>query len=153
MTDSVWGKPQGAWADDVDEQEQSGNLAAPTVPMGKEDAFPSLAAAAKEPAGKKKKAKAVPLGAFLGGSASAAARSAVDEKSILLSLPKGSSGLPKEERESGGLGGAFRDYGGDRGGGSRIWLRVPGCSFRPRRGWLARGSRSSRPGQHQPELA
>ena len=106
MTDSVWGKPQGAWADDVDEQEQSGNLAAPTVPMGKEDAFPSLAAAAKEPAGKKKKAKAVPLGAFLGGSASAAARSAVDEKSILLSLPKGSSGLPKEERESGGLGGA-----------------------------------------------
>ncbi len=120
MTDSVWGKPGGAWADDVDEQEHAGTLAAPPLAL-KEEAFPSLAAAVKEVPSKKKaqKGKPVPLGAFLGGGA--ANRAPVDDKSILLSLPKGSSGLPREERESGGLGGAFRDYGGDRGGGSQIW--------------------------------
>lgn len=120
MTDSVWGKPAGgAWADDVDEQEQKGTLAAPAPLSFKEDkAFPSLAAAVKEPAGKKKvRAKPVPLGAFIAGGG--AARTAVDEKAILLSLPKGSSGAPREEGAPGGLGGAFKDYGGDRGGAHR----------------------------------
>lgn len=129
---SAWGVPvagaggSGAWADDVDEQEQHGNLPAapaPGAPLAlKEEAFPSLAAAAKEvPSKKKSKAKPLPLGAFLSASAKASAsgsRSALDDKAILLNLPKGSSGLPKEDREAGGggLGGAFKDYGGDRGG-------------------------------------
>jgi hypothetical protein len=115
--ESVWGKPAGqAWADDVDEQEHAGTLAAPTPLAMKEEAFPSLAVAAKEVPKKKGKAKPLPLGAFLGGPASN--RAAMDDKAILLNLPKGSSGAPREEREGGALGGAFRDYGGDRGGGA-----------------------------------
>jgi len=43
-------------------------------------------------------------------------RSAQSDKEILMNLPKGSSGLPREEREPGALGGAFKDYGGDRQG-------------------------------------
>ncbi|GBF92139.1 hypothetical protein Rsub_04486 [Raphidocelis subcapitata] len=112
--DSVWGKPApSAWADDVDEQEHAGTLAAPTPLALKEEAFPSLAVAAKEVPKKKTKAKPLPLGAFLSGPA--ANRAAQDDKAILLSLPKGSSGAPRDE--SAALGGAFRDYGGDRGGG------------------------------------
>ena len=124
-TMAAWGaapKPGGAWADDVDEQEQHGNL--PAAPLAlKEEAFPSLAAAVKEaPSKKKTKAKPLPLGAFLsaGAKSSGSARSALDDKAILMNLPKGSSGAPREDREgggSGGLGGAFKDYGGDRGGG------------------------------------
>ncbi|KIY92024.1 hypothetical protein MNEG_15938 [Monoraphidium neglectum] len=120
-TDSVWGKPGGAWADDVEEQEQSGTLAAPAVApykAFKEEAFPALSAA-KEAPKKKGKAKPVPLGAFLGGSAAASARTNLDDKAILLALPKSSTGAPREEGQGGGIGGAFREYGGDRGGARR----------------------------------
>jgi len=116
----VWGKPAGgAWADDVDEQEHAGTLAGPPLAL-KEEAFPSLSAAAKEAPKKKGKGKTLPLGAFLAGAERGGARAAADEKAILLNLPKASSGAPREEREGGGLGGAFRDYGGDRGGASYI---------------------------------
>lgn len=113
--DSVWGKPSGsAWADDVDEQEQSGNLAAP-VAFGKEEAFPSLSAAVKE-APKKKKAQKLSLNQFLSAGAGGGSR---EDAAILSALPKSSSGAPREERGAGGLGGAFKEYGGDRGGKQR----------------------------------
>lgn len=38
----------------------------------------------------------------------------LSDKEILMQLPKGSSGLPKEEGAK-GLGGGFKDYGGNRG--------------------------------------
>jgi len=46
----------------------------------------------------------------------------MSEKEILLSLPTGSRGKVEGEEEAGppGLGGAFREYGGDRGGGWRL---------------------------------
>lgn len=126
MADSVWGKPSGAWADAVDEQEEKHGAPAP-APFMKEEAFPSLSAAAKEQPSKKKagKAKPVSLGAFLGGSQ--ANRAPQDDKSILLNLPKASSGQPREERDSAALGGAFRDYGGDRGGGAFAYMCVCAC--------------------------
>lgn len=39
-----------------------------------------------------------------------------------MQLPKSSSGLPKEERDPKQLGGAFKDYGGNRQGGR--WLEL-----------------------------
>lgn len=103
----------------MDAQEESGTLAAPAFKPSaalKEEAFPSLAAAVKEGPKKKAKGKALPLGAFLAGGAAANSRANLDDKSILLALPKASSGAPREEG-GGGLGGAFKEYGGDRGGG------------------------------------
>ena len=128
---AAWGKPAGgAWADDVDEQEQKGTLAAPTLgaPLAlKEDNFPSLSAAKEAPSKKKAKAKPVALGAFLAaGPAGGAARANLDEKSILLSLPKGSSGAPREEAGAGGLGGAFKDYGGQRDGAWDVHMPLRG---------------------------
>jgi hypothetical protein len=86
-------------------------------PLVSEEAFPSLGEAIKEPAGKGKKAKKgtkLSLNEFSAFSAGRA-RQQPSDKEILLSLPKGSSGLPKEDRDSKGLGGGFKDYGGNRG--------------------------------------
>lgn len=44
----------------------------------------------------------------------ASRRAQPSDQEILMQLPKGSSGLPKEERDSKALGGGFKDYGGNR---------------------------------------
>eukprot|EP00775_Hariotina_reticulata_P005461 gene5461-5695_t len=108
---AAWGIRPGAsgtWAEEVDaEEERNGPL--------RQEAFPSLNEAAKSEKKPSKKAKPVKmgLGSFM---ATSVGRSAQSDKEILAHLPKGSSGLPKEEREPGALGGAFKDYGGDRQG-------------------------------------
>lgn len=95
-------------------------------PAVSEEAFPSLGEAVKQPPARGKKSKGVKmdLAAFQAGSR----RAPVSDKELLLQLPKGSSGLPKEERESGALGGAFREYGGNRDGEWQIfsssWLSM-----------------------------
>lgn len=80
-----------------------------------EEAFPSLGEVSKQPSGKGKKAKGTKMtlgdfGAFQAGGR----RQQLSDKEILMQLPKGSSGLPKEERNSKALGGGFKDYGGNR---------------------------------------
>ena len=118
---NAWGASTGAWADEVDDVEEqqttqaaAAAAAAAARPLD-DDAFPSLGAAATSKPKGKKKAQPVPLGAFLGGGA-AARRGPVSDKEILLALPKSSSGIGADEAGApGGLGGAFTQYGGDRG--------------------------------------
>jgi hypothetical protein len=108
---AAWGIRPGAsgtWAEEVDaEEERNGPL--------RDEAFPSLNEAAKSEKKPSKKTKPVKmnLGSFM---ATSVGRSSQSDKQILMNLPKGSSGLPREEREPGALGGAFKDYGGDRQG-------------------------------------
>jgi hypothetical protein len=115
--DSAWGIKPGSWAEDVEQEE------AKNGPLRDEEAFPTLGEAVKqEPKGAKTggKKKPVKMGLtdFLG--AQTARRTAINEKEILMALPKGSSGLPREDRDSKGLGGGFKDYGGNREGASRL---------------------------------
>ncbi len=106
-----------------EEEEQNGPL---------DQAFPTLGEAVKvvQKVGKKKtKGTTLSLnefmtapvqrpGVFAAGSAARGAVRATEEKSIMLSLPTGSRGkVEGEEQPSGGLGGAFSQYGGDRGRG------------------------------------
>lgn len=114
--DSAWGIKPGSWAEDVEQEE------AKNGPLRDEEAFPTLGeAVSKEPkaskAGGKKKPVKMGLTDFLGAQT---ARRTASDKEILMALPKGSSGLPKEERDSNALGGGFKDYGGNRGGASRL---------------------------------
>jgi hypothetical protein len=120
-TEPAWGvAPQAnAWADAVDEEEAQHGVAAP-LPLPEDD-FPSLGAAVKQgkDAGaktKKPKGQKMDLGVFLGGAARHAAPSRNNDNELLMALPKASSGLPREEG-GGRLGGAFKDYGGQRDGG------------------------------------
>ncbi|KXZ54883.1 hypothetical protein GPECTOR_4g955 [Gonium pectorale] len=91
--------------------------------------FPSLNESAKmpqQPKAKAKKGAKLNLGEFLAmptGSRGDFGDKSLQDKAILLSLPTAPRGGPREEgdgRPAGGLGGGFRDYGGDRGGGSRF---------------------------------
>eukprot|EP00882_Tetradesmus_deserticola_P004896 GHRQ01005159.1.p1 GENE.GHRQ01005159.1~~GHRQ01005159.1.p1 ORF type:complete len:166 (+),score=33.57 GHRQ01005159.1:133-630(+) len=112
--DSAWGIKPGSWAEDVEQEE------AKNGPLRDEEAFPTLGEAIKqEPkaakAGGKKKPVKMGLTDFLGAQT---ARRTASDKEILISLPKGSSGLPREDRDSKGLGGGFKDYGGNRDGGA-----------------------------------
>ena len=115
---NAWGASTGAWADEVDDVEEQQTTQAAAAAAARpldDDAFPSLGAAATSKPKSKKKAQPVPLGAFLGGGA-AARRGPVSDKEILLALPKSSSGIGADEGGApGGLGGAFTQYGGDRG--------------------------------------
>lgn len=122
-TEPAWGvAPQAnAWADAVDEEEAQHGVPPAPLPLPEDD-FPSLGAAVKQgkDAGaktKKPKGQKMDLGAFLGGGGRAAAPSRTNDNELLMALPKASSGLPREERGSGALGGAFKDYGGQRDGG------------------------------------
>ncbi|KAF5833755.1 hypothetical protein DUNSADRAFT_9822 [Dunaliella salina] len=116
-----------SWADDVDTAEQEGTIEAPPPDNA---AFPSLGEAAKQaPQGGKGKKKGMkmdmrtfmqqaPGPAPAAGRFVAPGRAPMSEKEILLSLPTGSRGRVEGEEEAGppgGMGGAFRDYGGDRG--------------------------------------
>eukprot|EP00879_Flechtneria_rotunda_P001240 GHRR01001387.1.p1 GENE.GHRR01001387.1~~GHRR01001387.1.p1 ORF type:complete len:544 (+),score=208.12 GHRR01001387.1:96-1727(+) len=110
---SAWGiKPGMAWAEEVEQEEASRG------PVD-EEAFPSLGEAIKasgqKTAGKKGKPVKMGLGEFF--SAPVGRRPPQSDKEILLQLPKGSSGLPREERDPNALGGGFKDYGGNREGG------------------------------------
>jgi hypothetical protein len=114
--DSAWGIKPGSWAEDVEQEE------AKNGPL-RDEAFPTLGEAVKQDpkavkTGGKKKPVKMGLTDFLG--AQTARRSAPSDKELLMALPKGSSGLPREDRESKGLGGGFKDYGGNRDGASRL---------------------------------
>ena len=112
MTDgpSAWGiRPGVAWAEEVDaEEERNGPLA------GDAEDFPTLGQAVNQP--KKPKEKKKPQKMALGSFISSVGRAAPSDLEILAQLPKGSSGLPREERDPNALGGGFREYGGDRQG-------------------------------------
>lgn len=83
-------------------------------PLVSEEAFPSLGESSKQPGGKQsKKGKGAKLSLSQFGAFQVGRRAQLSDKEILLQLPKGSSGLPKEERD-GALGGGFKDYGGNR---------------------------------------
>jgi hypothetical protein len=114
--DSAWGIKPGSWAEDVEQEE------AKNGPLRDEEAFPTLGEAVKqEPkaakGGGKKKPVKMGLTDFLGAQT---ARRTASDKEILMALPKGSSGLPREDRDSKGLGGGFKDYGGNRDGASHL---------------------------------
>lgn len=106
---NVWGVPAGGvpppkmdWADEMDKVEES----------PADEAFPTLGAAAKAPPPKKKeKAKPVKLGLqdFIKGSGPS-------EVELRMQLPTGSRGKVDGEESATGLGGAFKDYGGERRG-------------------------------------
>ncbi len=83
--------------------------------MVSEEAFPSLGEAVKEPKAKGKKAKGQKLSLSDFNAFPVGRSRQLSDKEILMQLPKGSSGLPKEERDSKALGGGFKDYGGNRG--------------------------------------
>eukprot|EP00798_Chlamydomonas_sp_ICE-L_P032786 gene32786-33851_t len=140
----AWGTPAATnWADDVDEAEEAGSLAAPLpTPANKytppsqvaqvpENDFPSLGEAAKAPkAAKKKKGTTVQLGQFMSmpsgkTSGPAAFRptsnsASLNDKDILANLPSGprprDPNEPEDAPARGGMGGGFKEYGGDRGG-------------------------------------
>eukprot|EP00878_Enallax_costatus_P003374 GHUV01003583.1.p1 GENE.GHUV01003583.1~~GHUV01003583.1.p1 ORF type:complete len:420 (+),score=113.52 GHUV01003583.1:116-1261(+) len=114
MDESAWAIKPGAmmaWADEVEAEEVKKGA------MVDEEAFPTLGAAvskdSKKGKGAKKKGTKMDLGSFM--SASLSRKAAASDAEILLQLPKGSSGLPREERDPTALGGAFRDYGGEGG--------------------------------------
>mmetsp|Transcript_6077 Transcript_6077/g.15072 ORF Transcript_6077/g.15072 Transcript_6077/m.15072 type:complete len:557 (-) Transcript_6077:911-2581(-) len=112
---SAWGT---SWADSVEEDVAAGhhNPDAHT-PAANDDDFPSLGAAAKAaPKPAKKKVQKMSLAEFTGAAKGAPPVSA----DILAMLPKSSRGkVDGEEPAARGLGGGFKDYGGDRGGGMR----------------------------------
>jgi hypothetical protein len=146
MATNAWGVPVGggAWADKVDE---GGEEAAPPPPLptfSEAQAFPSLSAAAAMPQptkkDKKKGGKAVkmslsdfqsaapstgvfkPRAAFAAGGASRAPLGGgnsflSNDDAVLKNLPKGPAGYDPEEASNNRLGGGFKEYGGNRGGG------------------------------------
>ncbi len=126
---AAWGMPtSGAWAQQVEEEEkdQGGEIEAPTSkPMASfshEQAYPSLGEAVKKKDSKKDK-KAKPQKMNLADfqtsykPPSASRRPAASDDKILSSLPTAPRARDDDEPASGGMGGAFKDYGGrgDRG--------------------------------------
>jgi hypothetical protein len=120
----VWGTPAtappaapGAWADDEPEEEDKAALN--NAPSVDPNLFPSLGEAVKQQQPKKKKGQKLHLGEFL----AAPARTTVgyrgpSDQEILASLPT----APRADRgddggaDTGtGLGGGFKEYGGNRG--------------------------------------
>ena len=137
-----------AWADRVDGEEEEAP-APPALPaFAAEESFPSLGEAAKvAPPTKKDKKKGgkpkamsladfntgaykAPVPAGGGGAYRAGAgygRPKPNDDEILNMLPKGPSGYSQED-SSGGIGGGFKEYGGNRGGRSRSSLVLPTCA-------------------------
>ena len=125
---AAWGLPtSGAWANQVDEEEQDrgGELEAPTskpvATFSHDAAFPSLDEAVKKKDSKKEK-KAKPQKMNLADfqtsykPPSASRRPTVNDDQILSSLPTAPRTRGDDDGPSAGLGGAFKDYGGrDRG--------------------------------------
>lgn len=124
---SAWGQPPktGAWAAQVDEEEEEngGELAPPPAVEfpalgGDAQAFPSLGETAgmKESKRdrKKRQVQKMSLGAFV-----SAGRKEVDVVN-LPTAPRARADGDEEKKD--GLGGGFRNYGGDRGGEPLILL-------------------------------
>eukprot|EP00898_Chlorokybus_atmophyticus_P006222 jgi/Chlat1/6600/Chrsp46S06096 len=133
MAKPAWGA-KSAWADAV-EEEGTGEMAPlPPLPLPDFPTLESAAEAAKK--GKKKKATKLSLSEFAtldasgkfrpsaarmaaagGGGPALMSRHDRDDDIDLSMLPKGPSSKPDEDAGGPGLGGAFKDYGGYRGGG------------------------------------
>ena len=117
-------KPASSWADTVDEEVEAGThkLHQEVAAAPPSADFPSLAEAKNAPNPKPKapkKGQKMSMAEFLGGTKAAApvAARGFNEKAILLSLPtasRGRDGTEGQEQDAGRLGGAFKDYGGER---------------------------------------
>jgi len=120
---SAWGLPpsSGAWSNQVDEEEEAngGELAPPPAALpaafpilGGKTAFPALGEAlsmkdSKKERKQKKVKQAMSLGAFV---------AAGKKEPEIIDLPTGPRQRSEhEEAKKGGLGGGFKNYGGDRG--------------------------------------
>eukprot|EP00887_Chlorella_sp_A99_P002638 scaffold6.g2638.t1 len=117
MATSAWGKPTGAWAAAVEDEEKEHGPIAPPTAAAPEDDFPTLGVAAtvKETKKDKKKKQTMSLGDFMrGGGASAGGRAADVDVLQLPTAPR--QRAEGEERPERGLGGAFGGYGGREGG-------------------------------------
>lgn len=92
-----------------------------------ETAFPSLGEAIKQPAKSTKKGKGTKLNLADFNAFPVGRSRQPSDKELLMQLPKSSSGLPKEERGASGLGGGFKEYGGNRQGGEccDCWVLQP----------------------------
>ena len=131
---SAWGPPSsGAWANQVDEEEEENGGELDPVPapspaafpaLGGETAFPALGESinirdSKKDRKQKKVKQTMPLQAFV-----AAGR----KEPEVVNLPTGPRQRTAEEEERrGGLGGGFRNYGGDRGGASNCLIQSHTC--------------------------
>ena len=139
----AWASKSGAWAAQVDEaEEKDGDLGpvqppAPAAPvpasLGGEEAFPSLGEAVTKKISKRdRKAKqTVSLKDFQSGAYKAPRPSAkpASDADILASLPSGPR-MRDDDDARPTMGGAFREYGGDRGGrGASPWARC--CTAAP----------------------
>mmetsp|Transcript_14231 Transcript_14231/g.40330 ORF Transcript_14231/g.40330 Transcript_14231/m.40330 type:complete len:466 (-) Transcript_14231:235-1632(-) len=128
----AWTVSNNAWADRVDGEEEA--PPPPPVLAGGTAAFPSLgdAAAMPQPTKKEKKKGGKPakmtLADFNSGTykppaqasstySSSRRRGEVRDEDLLNMLPKGPAGYDPAEQGGNRLGGAFKTYGGDRGGG------------------------------------
>lgn len=122
MATKAWGGVTSSWADSV--EEEHGSRPPAPAPLADDDDFPSLGA--KNPTGPKKKVKGQKMGlsdfmSKVGSSSSAPAGRGLDptaaDKMILLNLPTAPRGRQEGDnvRPEGQLGGAFSNYGGDRG--------------------------------------
>ncbi len=108
---NAWRGSSQNWAEEVDaaEAQNGGPLTTASFPTLADASFPSLSEATK---GGKKKPQKMALGEFM-----KAAKLGPSEAELRAQLPTASRGkVPGEEREAGALGGAFKDYGGDRRG-------------------------------------
>jgi hypothetical protein len=124
----VWGAPPSAARDDDGEAAPAPSPAAFPTLGGKEAAFPTLGAAAAVKTTKKKAKQTMSLADFNAGAASSAAPRAAGGGSAYraplgrsmgdddIVLPTGPRARDDDEEGPPGIGGAFRDYGGDRGG-------------------------------------
>lgn len=145
----AWASKSGAWAAQVDEaEEKDGDLGpaqppAPAAPvpaaLGGEEAFPSLGEAVTKKISKRdRKAKqTVSLKDFQSGAYKAPRPSAkpASDADILASLPSGPRVRDDDDARP-TMGGAFREYGGDRGGrGASLWARC--CAAACRRAAIA----------------
>ncbi len=145
----AWSNTANAWGDRVDGEEEEAPT--PVLPaFAAEESFPSLGDAAKQPPpskkGKKKGSESkMSLANFNAGGFNAPAGGGAyragpgrptNDKALVDMLPKGPAGYAQED--TGGLGGAFKEYGGNRGGMLPLllsvlrWLLIVvviGCSF------------------------
>ena len=125
---SAWGQApvSGAWANQVDEEEEANEGQLPPVP-GVDKAFPTLPehsypsladGIAIKPSKKERRAKAAPQKMNLSSFLAADKAQQVDLPTAPRERPEGDDGRSK------GLGGGFSGYGGDRGGETFIFSTI-----------------------------
>ncbi|BBN16413.1 hypothetical protein MPTK1_7g06070 [Marchantia polymorpha subsp. ruderalis] len=130
-----WG---GSWAQEAEQAEAEAKMkGATSLPA---EAFPSLVeSVATKP--KKKKATTLSISQFTTGThvgPGGKSRQISDSQRLtteeMFMLPTAPRDRTNEEIEAGGLGGGFRDYGGNRGGGGRLGFGDRGAGDREPRG-------------------